>query len=121
MVELEGRTTVECKEAHCISRSIIELISRKLGITTNVEEHVKKLVELVETGDIYFTSFTMNDVEITIRDIYYDWDADECDYLDNCAGIVMVRFVVNGGVDKMRQIVMKLLKDIGADKYVKCE
>jgi len=86
---------------------------------------VKKL-ELVETGDIYFTSFTVDGLQITIRDIYYDWNTDDCDYLDICAGAVTVRFKVNGETDKMKQIakqiVMKLLKDIGADKYVKiCE
>ena len=33
-----------------------------------------------------------------------------------------MRFVVDGNADKMKQIAMKLIKDVGADKYVKiCE
>jgi hypothetical protein len=119
-MELEGRATVKCREARCIARSVIDLIVRKLGIESSVD--VKKLAELAETGDIYFTSFTVDGIKIAVRDIYYDWDADDCGYLDDCAGAITVRFEVDGDADRMKQIVMKLLKDIGADKYVKiCE
>jgi len=121
-IELEGRTTT-CGDLHCVAKSVIELIFSKLGITpTNIEEYVNKLAELMKTGDVYFTSFTVDGIEIIIRDIYYDWNTDDCDYLDNCEGAVTVRFVVDGEAEKMKQIVMKLLKDVGADKYVKiCE
>jgi hypothetical protein len=126
-IELTGRTTTRCGDEYCVSKAIIELIFEKLGITpTNMEKYVKKLARLVKTGDIYFKSFTVDGLEIAIRDIYYDWNTDDCDFLDNCAGAVTVRFKVNGEADKMRQIakqiVTKMLKDIGADKYVKiCE
>jgi hypothetical protein len=121
-IELEGRTSVECKEAPCIARSIMELIASKLGIVVNIEEHVKKLAELVETGDIYDASFTVDGIEITIRDIYYDWNTDDCDYLDNCSGAIAVKLEIDGDLKQMKQIVMKLLKRIGADRYVKiCE
>jgi len=126
-IELEGRTTTRCGDEYCVSEAVVELIFGKLGITpTNIEKHVKKLARLVKTGNVYFTSFAVDGLEIAIRDIYYDWNTDDCDYLDNCAGAVTVRFKVDGEADKMRQIakqiVTKLLKDIGADKYVKiCE
>jgi len=61
-------------------------------------------------------------IEITIRDIYYDWNTDDCDYLDNCSGAITVKFEIDGDLKQMKQIVMKLLKRIGADRYVKiCE
>jgi len=121
-IELEGRTTVECKEARCIARSVMELIAGKLGIEADIEKYVKKLAKLVKTGDIYYTSFTVGGIKVTIHDIYYDWNTDDCDYLDNCAGAITVRFVADGKADKMKRVVMELLKGIGADKYVKiCE
>ena len=121
-IELGGRTTTECKEAHCIARSVMELIASRLGIEADIEKYVKKLAKLVKTGDVYYASFEVDGIKITIRDIYYDWNTDDCDYADNCAGAISVRFVVDGNADKMKQIAMKLIKDIGADKYVKiCE
>ena len=121
-IELEGRTTTECREAHCIARSVMELIAGKLGIEADIEKYVKKLAKLVKTGDIYYASFTVDGIKITIHDIHYDWNTDDCDYLDNCAGAIRVRFVAEGSADKMKQVVMEFLKSIGADKYVKiCE
>ncbi len=129
-LELESKTTVKSGKAYHIAKAAIESIVSKLGIASDVEEHVKNLAELVgTTRDVCSTStifagpftFTVDDVEITIRDIYYDPYADECDYLD-CEGTITVRYEVDGNIDKMRQIVIRLLKKIGADKYVKiCE
>jgi len=40
-------------------------------------------------------------IEITIRDIYYDWNTDDCDYLDNCSGAITVKFEVDGDMKQM--------------------
>jgi hypothetical protein len=117
-IELKVRVAVGCRETHCVAKSVVESILSKLGITVgDVEEYVKELAELT-----YGATFTVDNVVITIRDVYYDWNTDDCDYRDDCVGATTVKFEVDGDASKMKQIVMKILKDIGADKYVKiCE
>jgi hypothetical protein len=113
-----------------MAREAVRSVFRRIGIEaseTDVEKHARALAELMgDARKIYDPyKFTVGNLEITIHELYYEpIDEEEC--FEECHGYITVQFEVDGDVSDMRRIVKnivkKMLKDIGADKYVQiCE
>jgi hypothetical protein len=124
-IKLEVKSWTTCEDVLCITREAVESVFRKIGVEASeadIEGHAKRLAELMGEGRKIYDqyTFTVENLEITIRRAYYEAIDDEC--FEECHGYVTVEFEVNGNVRGIRQVVEKLLRDIGADKYVKiCE
>ena len=123
-LQLEVRERILCPDYYCVVHAALEAVLQKIGITQieEVEEHVKKLAELItDEGylDDEYTFTVFRELEVTIYRINYE--VDEC-YPEGCEGSLTVKFEVNGDTGSIKQIVKNLLKEIGADMYVKiCE
>jgi len=120
---------VLCEDSYCIAQALIEAILERIGIgidTTQVEEHVKRLGSILfdknwdyrdDRGDVTF-AFAVGDLRISIYDIKYD--VVEC-HLEGCEGYVTASVEVEGDIDTMRKIAKAMIRNMGIDKYVKCE
>ena len=123
-IRLEVKEKVSCLDYLCLARAILEIAIEKIGIeiNTKIEREIEEELEkLLEEGQFDCVTFKLHGLKIDIYSIRFDILS--CD-LDGCTGYltatVDVEAVGNDGI--VKQVVEKLLRDIGADKYVKiCE
>jgi hypothetical protein len=118
---LEVKEKAICLDNYCVARTAIESVLEKVGVLNTqvektVEEHVEKLGKLIDGDDPY--TFTMENLKISIYDIVFD--VVEC-HLEGCEGYVVASIHVEGDINTMRKIVKTIMKNMGIDKYVKCE
>lgn len=124
-IELKNKIWTSCEDSLCIAREAVESVLGRIGVETSeadIEEHAKRLAELMGEGRQIYDQYTfaVDGLEITISQLYYEAIDEEC--FEECHGYITVEFVVDGDVSGIRRIIKKLLRDIGADKYVKiCE
>jgi hypothetical protein len=124
-IQLQVREKVICLDLFCVARGAIEATLEKIGININqiektIEEHVEKLAQLLneEIDDSYTFTVPFGNLKITVHNIQYD--VTEC-YVEGCEGYVTAITEVEADVDTMRKIVKTMMKNMGIDKYVKCE
>jgi hypothetical protein len=128
-LEIEVWQKVLCEDSYCIAQALIEAILERIGIgidTTQVEEHVKRLGGILfdknwdyrddREDDIF--AFAVGDLKINIYDIKYD--VVEC-HLEGCEGYVSASVELEGNLDTLREIAKAMIRNMGIDKYVKCE
>jgi hypothetical protein len=112
---LEARQRAMCRDLLCITRTAIEAVLEKIGYQSDVEEHAKKLAEVIEEEHLeepYI--FTLGNLKIAIYDV--DYDVDDC--ANGCEGEIRVEFEVDGDI---KQVIKKVLKDMGVNNIEICE
>jgi hypothetical protein len=124
-IRFEVKEKVSCLDYFCVARAILEIVAEKIGIEINtkiereIEEELGKLLEEGQFGGV--VTFKLHGLKIDIYSVRFDILS--CD-LDGCTGYLTATVDVEalGNNDIVKQVVKKLLRDIGADKYVKiCE
>jgi hypothetical protein len=120
---LEVKEKVMCLDLLCVARAVIEITLEKIGIKVDketekvLEEHVEKLAELADGNDDPYT-FTVGHLNITVYDVTFD--VTEC-HLEGCEGYVVASVEVEGDINTMREIAKAIIRNMGIDRYVKCE
>ncbi len=119
---LEVKEKVICLDNECLARAILEAVLEKIGILDAqkmIEEHVKKLGELI-SDDMYDDyTFEVKNLKINIYDV--EFNVLEC-HLEGCEGYVVASIELEGDSNTMREIAKTIIKNMGIDKYVKiCE
>ena len=124
-IRLEVKEKVSCLDFLCVARAILEIAVEKIGIEINTEtekEIEEELGKLLEEGQYDgVVTFKLHDLKIDIYSVRFDILS--CD-LDGCTGYLTATVDVEavGNGSSIKQVVKKLLRDIGADEYVKiCE
>ncbi len=123
---LEVKEKVTCPDNKCLAQSILETVLEKIGLDAqNIEEHVKKLAELI-SGDIdgYIDdldyTFEVKNLKISIYGMKFD--VVECRLKEGCDGYIVASVEVESDASTMREIAKTIIKNMGIDKYVKiCE
>ncbi|NAZ33396.1 MAG: hypothetical protein GU356_03760 [Pyrobaculum sp.] len=121
---LEVKEKVMCQDSECLARAVLETALEKIGkINTQteklIEEHVERLGKLISDrryDDPY--TFTMGHLKISVYDIKFD--VIEC-HLEGCEGYAVASIQLEGNIDTMREIAKAIIRNMGIDKYVKCE
>ncbi len=119
-IQLEVIEKVTCLDYFCVAQVALEAILEKIGVKM-VQIDSKELVKLINNDDfeeyVFYVPYNTNSLKITIYNIKYD--VIEC-LLEGCEGYLSVEFEVDGDDSSIKQIIKKLLKDIGADVKI-CE
>ena len=121
---LEVKEKVMCHDSECLARAVLEAALEKIGkINTQteklIEEHVERPGKLISDrryDDPY--TFTMGHLKISVYDI--EFDVVEC-HLEGCEGYAVASIQLEGNIDTMREIAKAIIRNMGIDKYVKCE
>jgi len=121
---LEVKEKVMCHDGDCIARAVLEAALEKIGkINTQtekmIEEHVERLGKLISDrryDDPY--TFTMGHLKISVYDI--EFDVVEC-HLEGCEGYVAASIHLESDINTMREVAKAIIRNMGIDKYVKCE
>jgi phosphosulfolactate phosphohydrolase-like enzyme len=121
---LEIKEKTVCLDWYCVARAVIELALEKIGIKINaqvekaIEEHVEKLAELI-SDEKHFDAYTFYmDLKFSVYEISFD--VIEC-YQEGCEGYVVALIEVEGDINTMKEVAKALIKNMGIDKYLKCE
>jgi hypothetical protein len=121
---LEVKEKVMCQDSECLARAVLEAALEKIGkINTQteklIEEHVERLGKLISDrryDDPY--TFTMGHLKINVYDI--EFDVVEC-HLEGCEGYVVASIHLESDINTMREVATAIIRNMGIDKYVKCE
>ncbi len=120
-IRLEVKEKVTCLDYFCIAQAALEAVLEKIGVKIAQIEGVKKLAELINRHSEDYTFYVpldnANSLKITIYNVEYD--VIECQ-LEGCEGYLSVEFEVDGDDNNIKQVIKKLLRDIGADVKI-CE
>jgi hypothetical protein len=120
-IEIKEKAT--CLDNFCVAKTVLEYIMSILGTRIEqIEVHVEKLGKLISDDSYTLTedgyTFTVERVEITVYNIGFD--IIECS-LEGCEGYVVASVLLEGDDVVMKEIAKKIAKDMGIDKYLKCE
>jgi hypothetical protein len=121
---LEVKEKVMCQDSECLARAVLETALEKIGkINTQmekmIEDHVEMLGKLISDrryADPY--TFTMGHLKISVYDI--EFDVVEC-HLEGCKGYVAASIHLESDINTMREVAKAIIRNMGIDKYVKCE
>jgi hypothetical protein len=126
-LRFEIREKIACQDVFCLARAVLETTAGNIGIKVNteiekkIEEELGKLLENKRHFDGIFT-FRLHDLKIDIYDVKFD--IMYCNLEEGCVGYLttIIEIEATHNTDSLKQVVKKLLRNIGADKYVRiCE
>ncbi len=119
-IQLEVKEKVTCLDYFCVAQAALEAILEKIGVKMVQIDNVKEIVELINNHFeeyTFYVPYNANSLKITIYNVEYD--VVECQ-LEGCKGYLSVEFEVDGDDNSIKQIIKKLLRDLGADVKI-CE
>ncbi len=118
---LEVKEKTICHDTYCIAQTVIESVLEKVGLNTQIKktvEHIEKLGKLL-SDDMYESyTFEVGGVKIDVYDV--EFDITEC-HLEGCEGYVAASVFIDGDVTTMREVAKAIAKNMGIDKYLRCE
>jgi hypothetical protein len=121
---LEVKEKTICLDSYCVARAVIESVLERVGVLNAqvekmVERYVERLGELISDGwyDGPYT-FEVGNLRISVYDI--EFDVVECQ-LEGCKGYVVASILLDSDFNTMREVAKAIIRNMGIDKYVKCE
>ncbi len=124
---LEVKEKTICRDTYCVAQTVIESVLEKVGLNTQikkVEKHIEKLGKLLSLGkqlsdDDNPYTFEVGSVKIEVYDV--EFEIIECHLEGECEGYVTASVFIDGDAAIMKEVAKAMAKNLGIDKYLRCE